>query len=159
MAAEDAVQSQGTELFLSADGTAVVKMSCPTAISGLGGAADTIDTTCLDSLEAESIRGFKRPGQMNVPFILLPQDESHQQVLTELDESGDVVDWLIALSDGTADPTIVAGVWTPPAARTSVRFKGFVSDVNVDIATGEVVRGTLVIQRTGPKTWSFKPVV
>lgn len=155
MAAEDAVQSQGTELFLTT-GTTVVKMSCPTSITGLGGAADTIDTTCLDSLEAESVRGFKRPGQMTIPFILLPQDASHQQVLTDLDESGEVVEWLIALSDGTADPTVATGDFVAPTGRTSVRFKGYVSDVNVDINTGEVVRGTLTVQRTGPKTWSFK---
>ena len=155
MAAEDAVQSQGTELFLT-EGEDVIKMSCPTSITGLGGAADTIDTTCLDSLEAESLRGFKRPGQMTIPFILLPQDASHQQILTQLDESGDVVEWLIALSDGTADPTVATGEFVAPADRTSVRFKGFISDVNVDINTGEVVRGTLSVQRTGPKTWAFK---
>jgi hypothetical protein len=156
MAAEDAVQSQGTELFLSSDGTAVVKMSCPTAITGLGGAADAIDTTCLDSVEAESARGFKRPGQINVPFILLPQDASHQTILDDLDASGEVVDWTIALSDGTADPTITAGEWTQPTTRTTVAFKGYVADVNIDINTGEVVRGTLIIQRTGPKVWGWK---
>lgn len=156
MAAEDAVQSQGTELFLSADGSTVVKMTCPTAITGLGGAADQIDTTCLDSVEAESVRGFKRPGTVNVPFIFKPMDESHQTLLTDLDESGDVVDWLIGFSDGVADPTIAAGTWTAPANRTSVRFRGYVSDVAIDIATNEVVRGTLTIQRTGGKTWNFK---
>lgn len=156
MAAEDAVDSKGTELFLSADGAAVVKFSCPTAITGLGGAGDSVDTTCLDSVEAESRRGFKRPGQINVPFILLPQDASHQQMLDDLDESGETVDWAIGLSDGTADPTITAGVWTLPSTRSFVRFKGYVTDVNIDINTGEVVRGTLVVQRTGAKVWSWK---
>ena len=155
MAAEDSVASQGTELFLSADGTAVIKFSCPTGISGLGGGADQIDKTCLDSVEREFARGFKTPAAITVPFILLPTDASHQTILTDLDESGDVVDWMIALSDGTADPTITTGTWTVPTARTSVHFKGYVSDVTIDVASNDVVKGTLTIQRTGGKTWTF----
>ena len=155
MAAEDTVPSQGTELFFSVDGTTVVKFACPTGITGMGGARDTIDTTCLDSVEAESRGGFKRPAALSIPFVFLPQDDSHQTLLDDLDESGDVVDWAIALSDGTADPTITAGVWTQPTTRTSVTFKGYVADVNIDIATNEVVRGTLTLQRTGGKTWVY----
>ena len=156
MAAQDTVPSQGTELFLSADGTAVVKFACPTGITGLGGARDQIDTTCLDSVEAESRGGFKRPSAISVPFVFLPGESSHQQVMDELNDSGEIVDWMIALSDGTADPTIADGVWTPPSGRTSVSFRGYVADVNLDIATNEVVRGTVTIQRSGGLNWTYK---
>jgi len=33
--------------------------------------------------------------------------------------------------------------------RTSISFRGYVSDLNIDIATNEIVRGTLTIQRSG----------
>ena len=32
----------------------------------------------------------------------------------------------------------------------------FVADINIDIATNEVVRGTLTLQRSGTVAWSFK---
>lgn len=156
MAAEDTVASQGTELFFSATGTAVVKFSCPTGISGLGGGADQIDTTCLDSTEREFRRGFKNPSAISVPFVFLPRDASHQSILDDLNDSGEIVPWMLAFSDGTADPTIAAGVWAAPTGRTSVSFKGYVSDVTIDVATNDVVKGTVTIQRSGGLTWKYK---
>lgn len=155
MAAEDAVHTQGTELFFSTDGLTAIKVSCPTSITGLGGPRDQIDVTCLDSVEAETVGGFRRPSALSVPFVFYPSDASHQTILNDLDVSGDVIDWIICLGDGTADPTITGGTWTAPAARTSVSFKGYVADVNIDIATNEVVRGTISLQRSGGKTWTF----
>ncbi len=235
MAIEDTVPSQGTELFFALNGE-VIKLSCPTGITGFGGARDQIDTTCLDSVEAESRGGFKRPAALSIPFVFMPSDSSHQTVLTQLDESGDVIPWMMALSDGVNDPTIApaAGVSSitvtnagtgyttaptvaltggagtgatavavvsggkivriditapgtgyttvptvgltggagsggtatavvaddptlvHPADRTSVGFDGYIADVDISVATNEVVRGTITLQRTGGKTWRFK---
>jgi len=152
------VKTQGSELFF-ADSTAttpaMVKMACPTGITGLGGAADQIDTTCLDNIDDRTyVRGLANPGQVSVPFVLNPSEASHKR-LFELKASGVSMNWMICLSDGTADPTYASGSLTAPTGRTSVAFTAYISDVALDIATNEVVRGTLTLQRSGAvvPTW------
>lgn len=153
------VKTQGTELFF-ADSTAqtpaMVKLTCPTGITGLGGAADQIDVTCLDATTDRAFTsGLGNPGQVSVPFIMKPTDASHQR-LFELKESGDTLNWMICLSDGTADPTYSDGSLTAPADRTSIAFSAYIADVALDIATNEVVRGTLTLQRSGAVTPTWK---
>lgn len=156
------VKTQGTELFfvdtVSASAASLVKLSCPTGITGLGGAKDQIETTCLDTIgDKEFAGGLGNPGQVSVPFNLIPSDAGHQ-VLLDLKENGAVLDWIICLSDGTADPTLASDGLTivPPAARSSLTFNAYISDVNIDIATNEIVRGTLTLQRSGNVSAAWK---
>lgn len=156
-------KTQGTELFfvdtLTSSVGAIVKLACPTGITGLGGAADQIETTCLDALvDREYVRGLGNPGQVTVPFNLIPTDVSHQ-LLFDLKEAGDTISWLVCLSDGTSDPTVVDSndMITPPTGRTSFGFQAYIADVNIDIATNEIVRGTLTLQRSGAVTPTWKP--
>jgi hypothetical protein len=154
------VKSQGTELYFintaTSSTTDFVKMACPTGISGLGGAADQIDVTCLSATtDREYVRGLGNPGQVSVPFILKPTEAS-QQDLFDLKDSGEEIDWLIALSDGTAQPTVVADAFVAPSARTSFGFTAYVSDINIEVASNEVVRGTLTLQRSGAVTANWK---
>lgn len=156
----DAVKTQGTKLWYINTATSstndFVTLACPTGISGLGGAADQIDTTCLDDTEDRtSVRGLGNPGQVSVPFILKPAEASHQD-LFDLKASGAVIPWLMGLSDGTAVPTVSADAFVPPATRTCFAFNAFVSDVTIDAATNEVVRGTLTLQRSGVVTPHWK---
>jgi hypothetical protein len=153
------VKTQGTELFL-ADATAttpgLLRMTAPTGITGLGGASDQIETTNLDDLvDRQYVRGLGNPGQVSVPFVLKPTDASHKRLIA-LQQSGDVLQWMVCLSDGTADPTYSSGTLTPPASRTSLAFLAYVSDVSIDVATNEVVRGTLSLQRSGAITTTWK---
>lgn len=151
------VKTQGTHLFtvdtLSASVATVLKFACPTGITGLGGAKDQIESTCLDAtVDKEFIPGLGNPGQVSVPFNFIPKNGSHQ-ILFDLKEGGDVLPCMICLSDGTAAPTLnTSEQLVPPESpkRTSLAFKAFVSDVNIDIATAEIVRGTLTLQRSGP---------
>lgn len=156
------VKTQGTELFfvdtLTSSVPAVVKLACPTGITGLGGAADQIESTCLDALvDKEYVRGLGNPGQVSVPFNLIPTAVSHQ-LLFDLKDAGTTVSWLACLSDGTADPTTVDSndVIVPPASRTSFGFQAYIADVTIDIATNEIVRGTLTLQRSGAVTPTWK---
>ncbi len=159
MAIKGTVRTQGTELFtvdaISASVASVLKFACPTGITGLGGAADQIEDTCLDDVSDKTYkRGLGNPGQVSVPFNFIPENASHQ-ILFEMQESGEVLPWLIGLSDGTAVPTLdTDDTLIPPVSpnRTSLAFYGYVSDINIDIATNEIVRGTLTIQRSGPVT-------
>lgn len=153
---EGVVKTQGSELWtvdsLTSSVAAVLKFACPTGITGLGGAKDQLETTCLDTPEdKEYAAGLGNPGQVTVPFNFIPQNSSHQ-VLFDLKEAGTVLPWLIGLSDGSAAPTLdTVDDLVPPASplRTSLYFRGYVSDVNIDIATNEIVRGTLTLQRSG----------
>lgn len=149
------LKTQGSELFLidtlTSSAAALVKLACPTGIQGLGGAADQLDDSCLDNTTDRTFkRGLGNPGQVTVPFNFIPSNVSHQ-LLFDLKDDGSVIDWLICFSDGTTDPTLNSSeAFDPPANRTSIYFQGYVADVTIDIATNEIVRGTLLIQRSGP---------
>lgn len=150
-----AIKTQGTELYFVND-DAVVKLKCPTGISGLGGAKDQIESTCLDATEDKSfVAGLGNPGQVSVPFNLDPQQASHQ-VLFDMKEAGDNTEFIICLSDGNAAPTIATGTLTAPTGRTSAKFTAYVADVDIDISTNTIVTGTLTLQRSGAVEWNWK---
>lgn len=149
------IKTQGTNLFFIDTG-AVVTMQCPTGITGLGGSRDQIETTCLNATDDKSyVSGLGNPGQVSVPFVFDPSASSHQDLL-DLHDSGDVTDWAIGFSDGSATPTLVSGSFNFATTRTYAEFSAFVADVSIDVATNEVVRGTLTLQRSGTVAWSFK---
>lgn len=151
------VKTQGTELFLidtvSESDPYILKFACPTGITGLGGAKDQIEDTCLDNTTDKTfVAGLGNPGQVSVPFNLIPRNGSHQLLFT-LKEDGSTLKWLACLSESATDPTIDSGdVFDPPNDRTSFAFDAYISDVNIDIATNEIVRGTLTLQRSGVVT-------
>jgi hypothetical protein len=152
------VKTQGTKLYfvdtLTSSVPAIIELACPTGVTGLGGAADQIETTCLaDTTDKTFTRGLGSPGQVSVPFNLIPSAASHQ-LLFELKEAGTTISWLVCLSDGIAAPTVLDSndVITPPNDRTSFGFNAYIADVNIDVATNEIVRGTLTLQRSGQVT-------
>ena len=154
------VKTQGTELFtvdaLSSSVAEVMKIACPTGVTGLGGAADQIETTCLDDLADRTYaRGLGNPGQVSVPFNFIPTNASHQ-FLNDLKDAGDVVEWMVCLSDGTNDPTLDSvDSLVAPAGRTSAKFSAYIADINLDIATNEIVRGTMTLQRSGSVEYAY----
>lgn len=149
------VKTQGTNLFFI-DNSAVVTMQCPTGITGLGGTRDQIETTCLNATDDKSyVSGLGNPGQVSIPFVFDPTASSHKKLL-DLHDTGAVTQWAIGLSDGTAVPTLVSGDFSFASTRTYAEFDAFVADIAIDIATNEVVRGTLTLQRSGSVAWSFK---
>lgn len=150
------VETKGTKLyFLTSTGSPqeVLKVACPTGVTGLGGAADQIDQTCLDSEEREFKAGFKNPSVVTVPINFIPRSASHQGLL-DLEESQAIVPWMVVLSDQSGVPTEAAGDLVSPGA-TSVKFNGYIADFNIDIATNEIVRATLTLQRSGAKVWDL----
>jgi len=156
------VKTQGTHLFLidpTSSNLAVMKMQCPTGIQGVtSGARDQIDDTCLEATEDRSYTaGLGNPGTVTIPFILDPQAASHQ-ALFDLKASGVKTQWLVGLSDGTGTPTANSsgGFEIGAIGRTTIEFTAYVSDLAIDIATNEVVRGTLTLQRSGAYTFTRK---
>lgn len=149
------VRTQGTELYVidtisDPNTPAILKIACPTGVQGLGGPRDQIEDTCLDTTGDKSFQGgLGNPGQVSVPFNLIPRETSHQ-ALFALKQDGSVLKWIACLSEGTDAPTLdTDDTFVPPAGRSSFEFDAFVSDVNIDIATNEIVRGTLTLQRSG----------
>lgn len=141
--------TKGTRLFFAKSDSEVLKVACATGITGLGGAADQIDQTCLDSQEREYARGMLNPGQITVPINLIPRSAAHQALLG-LRESGETISWMIVLSDQSGDPQISTsdGRLESPGATTA-EFLGYVADFSLDVAVNEIVRGTLTVQRSG----------
>jgi len=149
------VKTQGSELYLvdasvTSSDPELVKLDCPTGVQGLGGAKDQIETTCLDTIgDKEYTGGLGNPGQVTVPFNFIPRAFSHRSLLA-LKKSGAVLAWILCLSESTEAPTVDSdGNIVAPTTRSSFEFSGYVADVNFDIATNEIVRGTLLIQRSG----------
>jgi len=160
----NSIKTQGTRLyFVDQTGSAPVvrRMECPSGVQGLGGAADQVDDTCLEELDASSTPGLRRPGQITVPFILKDDQVAGQSALETMYE-GDTptIGWCVALSNGTGEPTLdSADEMVAPTDRDGWLFNGYVADLNFDIATNEVVRGTLLIQRVGGRTRFYKALV
>lgn len=155
------VTTQGTHLYFvdPAGASAMIKLNCPTGITGLmGGARDTIEDTCLDETEEHTyVSGLATPANLSIPFNLVPQDGGHQ-ALVALKESGAVTSWMALLSEADDPPTFVAPVMTAPLTRTAFAFRASIEDLVIDAATNDLVKGTITLRRRGPvtPTW-FEP--
>lgn len=154
------LKTQGTELFVVnalASAPAVLKFACPTGLTGLGGAADQLEDTCLDATTDRTYkRGLGNPGQVNVPFNFIPSNSSHQELMDFLAD-GRNFQWLIGFSDGTDPPTLDSDGtgFVEPANRTAAEFTAYVADVTIDVASNDIVRGTMILQRSGAVTWHW----
>lgn len=151
------VKTKGTKLFFAdaiGSPSDLLRVACATGISGLGGSADQIDITCLDSTEREFVQGFSTPGVVTIPINFIPRSAAHQALMA-LKDSGDTVSWMIVASDQAASPTtIVAGRIVSPGP-TSAEFLGYVGDFAFDIQANDIWRGTLTVQRSGGIDWDF----
>jgi hypothetical protein len=153
------IKTQGSSLwFIDTTGTpALVKLTCPTGITGVtSGARDQIETTCLDETDTRTyISGLNGASAISVPFVVQDPDASHKSIFT-LKETGAVLNWLAVGGNGTAAPTLTGSTITPPTTRTSVSFSGYISEVALEVGGNDVWRGTLTIQRTGPAVPHWK---
>lgn len=152
------IETKGTRLFFAISASEILKVSCATGISGLGGAASQINSTCLDSDEQEFQAGMAVPGALSIPINFIPRSGAHQ-ALTALKDSGDKVSWMVVFSDQSGDPVSVLSVDAydrlVSPGPTTAEFIGYVADFNIDIATNEIVRATLTVQRSGPVSYSY----
>lgn len=131
----------------------ILRVLCATGINGLGGPADQIDITCLDSDEREFVAGMANPGAVTVPINVIRDSAAHH-ALEELQASGETVSFMIVASDQPGDPTLSDGRLVSPGP-TSVEFLGYVSDFNIDIGINEIWRGTVTIQRSGARNFDW----
>jgi hypothetical protein len=149
------IETKGTKLYFAVSASEILAVSCATGIQGLGGPGTKIDSTCLDSLEMEYIKGLNDPSTVAVPINFIPQSAA-QQALSELNDSGETISWMIVFSDQALAPTTVdsEGHLVSPGP-TSVEFLAYIEDFELDVQTNEIVRATMLLQRSGPKNWDF----
>lgn len=147
--------------FIDPETEELTHVTCVTAISGLGGAADQIETTCLESDARTYVPGLKAPGTATFTIQYAANDASMNR-LHELYVDGTTdVHFIVGLGDGATPgipPTVdTAGAVTYPTTRTFLDFLGFVQDFPWDIALNAVVSNAIAIQVSGavglhPKT-------
>lgn len=152
--------TKGTQLYLriqNSNGYSMVQVGCPTGITGLGGAASQVDDTCLDDEEMKYKPGMPNPGQMTVNLNFDPAVISHQE-LWDLFNSQEVVPWVVGWSDGKDIPPTVdmSGTITYPTTRTFTSFDGYIADLPLDFAINSLVKSTMQVQRSGPRTMHYK---
>lgn len=155
------MKTKGTELFVrflnTSGGYEIVKIECPTAITGLGGPAGQVDDTCLDDEEMTYSAGMPNPGQVQVPINFDPALESHR-LIRDLYRSQETVLWAIGDSDGKGIiPTVAGdGTVTYPTTRTFHSFNAYVADAPLDFAINQNVKSNVVLQRSGAVTDHYK---
>ena len=153
------IDSQGTELFLSTDGTTAVKFDCPTAITGAGYSTAEINEDCLDSPFSTTRPGRKTLSPFTVPFIVQDGSEVHEWLLSSASTPSALIPYAIALANGVADPVLTAGVFAAPGTapnytRTVASGSGYIGNLTIDIANGDVVRGSFTFSPQ-TQTWQF----
>jgi len=145
------IKAQNTQIFFlkAYSPSEVVKLGKVTGFDGLGGSASEIDASHLESIRREFLRGLRDGGTVSMTLLLDPTDESHSDFF-QLDDEGDPTAWCIALSDGTAQPTVsVPGELVAPVNRTSFIFQAFVMQASISGAVDGLVEASLQIRVTG----------
>lgn len=149
-----AIKSQKTELYWASAATTATRVVAASSISGLGGAADPIETTTLDNdTDKTFLGGLGNPGQVTVSFNVHSGEAAHEDLLA-LKASRAVVSWGI-YSPGATAPTAAGSVMQSVATRASAIFSGYVADINVDIGANDVWKGSVTIQRSGDVTFDL----
>lgn len=152
--------SEGTELFLSLDGTTLVAFDCPTGISGLGFTASERESSCLNETVSVSRPGKRKLNAFQVPFRVTAGSDTHAHLLSLSDPTVANIELLygIGWTDGTADPVIVTGAVKPPGTdptwtRTVTAGSLFVSAVSFDFTDGSDVMGSFTAMPQTQKTY------
>ena len=145
--ADDTIDSMGTELYLSLDGTTGVVFDCPTAFNGLGFTTSEMQNGCLNSTIQTTRPGRKTLSPVSVPFRLLSGSATHEWLLDQINAAAIELPYCLCLSDGVADPTVALGVFVPPGGTGTETRSGFlgtayIASATIDINDGEVVSGT-----------------
>ncbi len=161
--AENVFDSEGTELFLSLDGTTVITFDCPTGISGLGFTANERESSCLNETVSTSRPGKRKLSAFQVPFRVTKGSVAHKHMLGLSEEGNPNIElpYAIGWSDGVADPALTTGAFVAPGTapaytRTTTVGSLYVGSVTFDFQDGEDVMGSFTAMPQTQKTY-WKP--
>lgn len=152
-----AKKTQGTMLYaIDPDDASLITVGCVTGLTGISASRDQIETTCLSSNARTYEAGLAAPGAANFTINFDPSDASHER-LHELYVAGEVLEWAVGWSDGTAAPTSQStDGFVLPTTRSWLEFDGFISDLTFDFALNTVVASSVSIQISGFPTLTKK---
>lgn len=156
------LSTQGIQIYILDDRVSphvALEIDLLRDFNGLGGPAKKIDTTTFSNATTESyLKGLIAPAETTGTLIFAFDSEAHQYLVELEKRTGTtaVVQVFVGQSDGTAAPTVVGGVLTPPSTGTPAHWSRsgcltdcYVSKVQFKMATNDVVMADLSIQPTG----------
>jgi len=146
-----AVVTRGTEVWFidPEDDDVVIKLVCPTAITGLDAPREQIETTCLEDQARTYESGLATPGAATITVQFDPSEPSHIALYDLWTSGAPPTAWAIGWSDGTAPPTAAAGEFTFPTSRTFTEYQATVNSVPFDFSLNAVVTSTIPMQISG----------
>lgn len=157
--ADDYFDSEGTEFFLSLDGTTSVEFDCPTALNNLGFSSSERERSCLNSTISTSTPGKRKLNAFQVPFRVTRGSAVHKYLIGLSEEANPnlLLPYAVGWTDGTTAPVLAAGVYaspgTAPAWTRTVTFGDLkVSEVSFSFAEGEDVMGNMTAMPQSQKT-------
>lgn len=149
-----ALKAQGSDIFAidPADGS-LLDVGCVTSISGIDTTIDQIETTCLNNLTRTYEAGLATPGAASFGLMFDPADVNHIR-LHQLKTAGTTLQWVIGLSDGTANPTTGTDSsgdpeFVLPPTRSWIQFEGYMNSYPFEFALNSMVTSTVGIQVSG----------
>lgn len=148
------IRSQKTEVFFL--DTTIKKILNLADIGEFGAQADDIDVTNLDSAAKEYLVGLADNGELPLQINLNPSDPVHQQLMASAG-TGTRYQFCVALSDGTAPPTVTTGNIVVPTARSVFVFTASVKSFRNSFKTNDAGRVTCSLRISGSVTPTWKP--
>lgn len=144
------IKTQGTYLFLiDPDDDSVIEVGCVTSIDGIDTTNEQIETTCLSSQARTYEGGLATPGAASFGINFDTADSSHMR-LHQLKVAKTTLEWAVGFSDGTALPTVdTNGTFNLGAARSWIRFRGFITSFPFTFAQNAVVQSAVGVQISG----------
>jgi hypothetical protein len=156
------LKTQGTQVWVFVDGDtpAITEITCVEQITGVaGGQADKIETTCLKEPKTRTYQtGLTTPADVALP-VNYDNEDPAMLVLKDLNDSLENVTFIVGMTDGTAPPTLTAGVVTFPTTRTYLEFQAAVAAFPFDFAPNSVVKTPTVLNASGSTVLHRKTIV
>lgn len=148
------LKAQGSDIFAidPADGS-LLDVGCVTSITGIDTTIDQIETTCLNNLVRTYEAGLATPGAASFGLMFDPADVNHIR-LHQLKTAGTTLQWVVGLSDGTANPTTATDSngddeFVLPPTRSWIQFEGYMNSYPFEFALNAMVTSTVGIQVSG----------
>ena len=153
------LSTQGVQIYIRKDSVSphvAVEIDLLRDFNGLGGPAKKIDTTTFSNATTESyIKGLIAPAEATGTLIFAFNSPAHQLLMALQKTVGTnaFTQIFVGESDGTAVPTVVAGLIVPPSAgtpalwtRSGLLTDCYVSKIQFKQPTNDVVMADFSIQ-------------
>lgn len=143
------IRTQGTETWVldtTQSPPAIVKIGNVSGYGDFGPQADDIILTNLESSRVEKLSGLPDDGDATLNINLA--DIAAHRFLSSV-VGGERFYFYFGYGDGTADPSLVGDVLTPPASRTGDRVYASVKSFRKQVNTNDVLRVTVALAISG----------